>query len=284
LKELNINEEEIIDIFNEINNNDDDVLNDREERSSVSKMTEQSRNLLNSTGEIDKSLQEEIDFDNLLSLGLKSSEEVNDSGEISDDVIESPLLKMGSGVINDSLNDVQNSEIKFDCSLQFESQQEKQSDLEENLVESKNIESIAKSDQDENLKSKEQQSSNSTNDTKLDNTKESENNNNKDISEQSGNMNNSEQSGNMNNSEQSGNIDNSEQSGNKDISEQSGNIDNSENSGNMENPDVGDTPNDILEEKADFIDMNKDQSMIKLKTKNSNEKKVESKANSSQQV
>lgn len=240
LKEFNFTEDEIIDIFNKIkDDDDDDVPNDREERNSVFKMTEQSRNLLNSTGEMEKSLEDEIDIDNLLSLGLKSSEEINDSVEISDDVVQSPHLKMSSGMISDSMNNVQNSEIKFDCSLQFESQREKQSDLQENLVESENLDNIAKDNQDKDIHSKEQESSNSSNDAKLGNTNESDN---------------------------------------------SGNMNKSDDAQNMKNIDIVDTPGDNLEEEADFIDMNKNQSMIKLKTKNSNEKKVESKSNTSQQV
>lgn len=212
LEQFNLTEDEITNIISEVNTDDNETPNECEERSSLFKMTEQSRNLLNSSEDKDELMSNEIDFDNLLSFGLKSNEEINKSASNSNNVVDSSISQMSSGVINDCMNDNKDPELNINCSLKFESQIEEQTEIEEQFVETENLENIIKDDQDLQIE--------------------------------------------------------------KEVNTNNSNTDNVDNN----NPDSN------LKEEKEFSDIHKEQSMIKLKKKNSDEKKIECESNTSKQL
>lgn len=121
LSDLGLTENDIDDIMNEVGEVDEILEDDREERGSLVKMTEFSRNLLNSSGNKDKTIEDDIDLDKLLSSGLKSEQEMNESESNQNCVIGSTISQMSLGAINSSILGNKNSQINMDSSIKFES-------------------------------------------------------------------------------------------------------------------------------------------------------------------
>jgi hypothetical protein len=117
LSDLGLDDNEDIDIINQIEEEEDE----REERGSLAKMTEFSRNLLNSSGKNSKENDDDIDLDKLLASGMKSDQEMMESENNQNSVVGSTLSQISLGVMDSSLLGKGNSEINMDSSIKFES-------------------------------------------------------------------------------------------------------------------------------------------------------------------
>lgn len=107
---------------------ENNVEEDREERGSLFKMTELSRNLLNSSGVNENSLSSDIDLDKLLSSGLKTDKELIDSQKLNS-ATSSSINYSNSGIKSSDLD--MGSSFKFDTIM--EEKGEEVSNYESNI-------------------------------------------------------------------------------------------------------------------------------------------------------
>ena len=127
MADLGLTDKDVEDLMGEVkeeNENYDDI-DEKEERGSLFKMTELSRNLLNSSGGNDKSdLADDIDLDKLLNSGMRSDAEMTFSQNIKSSQTPSKNERMSFESQSCSMSGIKDSDFNMDSSLKFDPIQE----------------------------------------------------------------------------------------------------------------------------------------------------------------